>query len=420
MLTARPREREWVSWLLAGLWALAIFGSVPLAVAVRELVRERFGLQVFAYLTLVAIAAAAAAAVRYLARRCPPVASYGWLALVAVVYAGYTIYLWRQPEEALHFVEYGILGVLAYRALSHRVRDRSIYAAALLLGASVALVDELLQWLAPGRFWDPSDVWIDVLAVALAQVAIAGGLRPAIVAGPVRPASVRMLCRAGMLLLAALAATLMNSPRLIAWYSERVPALAFLRSNESVMIVYGHRLVDREAGPFRSQLSAEELRRVDHERGVEAARILDRFREPAAYRAFVESYTPLTDPFVREAYLHRQRRDQHLEWSSDPEHDEHQQRVHATVAWRENRILETYFPRTLRHSGNGFPAEQVTALERRLLPEGELPEHEVEGSVSRGLVTAVSARQVAALLGLAFFALVWIDRRHSGRVRTAR
>ncbi len=409
-----------MSWLLAGLWALAIFGSVPLARGIRQLVSERFGPQLFAYLTLVAVAAAVAAAVRYLARRRPAMASYAWLAVVASVFAGYTIYLWRQPEEAVHFVEYGVLGVLAYRALSHRVRDRSIYAAALLLGAFVARLDELLQGVTPGRFWDPSDVWIGVLAVALAQVAIAGGLRPAIVAGPVRPASVRMLCRAGILLLAALAATLLNTPGLIAWYSERVPALAFLRSNESVMVVYGHRWVDRQAGPFRSQLSAEELRRVDLERGAEAARILDRFRDPAAYRAFVESYTPLTDPFVREAYLHRRRRDQHLEWSSDPERDEPQQRVHATVAWRENRILETYFPRTLRHSGNGLLAEQVTALERRLLPEGELPEHEVEGSVSRGLVTAVSARQVAALLGLAFFALVWIDRRHSGRVKTAR
>ncbi len=207
MLTARPREREWISWLLAGLWALSIFAAVPVARVLQEVVSARFGRQTFGYLTLAALALAAAAAVRYLARRRPPAASYLWLSLVAATFASYTIHLWHEPEVALHFVQYGVLGVLAFRALSHRLRDRSIYVAAFMLGATVGMVDEILQWLTPGRFWGLDDLWIDSLGVALAQVAIAKGLRPTIVSGPVRPASLRMLCRFGVLLLVAAAAS---------------------------------------------------------------------------------------------------------------------------------------------------------------------------------------------------------------------
>ncbi len=209
MLTAGPREPEWVSWLLAGLWALAIFATVPFARTFQNLVSQHLGRPAFGYLTLVAVAIATAAAVRHLARRGQPAASYLWLAAVASIFVGYTIHLWAEPEEALHFVQYGMLGVLTYRALCHRVGDVSIYAVASMIGVIVGMLDEILQWLTPGRFWGLDDLWVDFLATVLAQLAIARGLRPAIVSGPPRPASVRLLKRCGALLLVVLAASLL-------------------------------------------------------------------------------------------------------------------------------------------------------------------------------------------------------------------
>ncbi len=412
MLTARPREPEWVSWLLAGLWALAIFAAIPIALQLQEQVADRFGGQTFSYLTLAAVAVAAVAAARILARSSPSPAGYVWLAVVASIYAGGTLHLWHEPAEALHFVQYGMLGVLVYRALCHRLRDASIYVVASIVGGTVGMVDELLQWVTPGRFWDERDIWIDFLGAALAQVAIARGLRPPIIAGPIRPASVRTLCRAGLPALAVLAVTLLNTPPRIAWYTERSPPLAFLANNESTMLEYGHRIVDPEAGPFRSRLSLEELRRTDLERGAEAAQVLDRFRPRSAYRHFLERYTPVSDPFIHEARVHLFRRDRHLGWARDRDRGEYRRRVHQTVAWRENRIMERYFPEALRHSSYVLAPAEIAALESRLLPDDQLPAREVESTVSRDLVTVINERQLLILLGLAALTLAVIDRRY--------
>ncbi len=397
---------------MAGLWTLAIFATVPVARALQKVVSQHLGRPTFGYLTLAALAVALAFTVRYLVRSRRPATSYLWLALVAAIFTGYTFHLWREPEEALHFVQYGILGALFYRALCHRVHDASIYVAASMLGAITGMLDEILQWVTPGRFWGLRDIWIDLLAVALVQLAIAKGLKPAIISGPPRPASVRMLCRVGVLLLAVLAMTLLNTPRRIAWYTEQFPALDFLRHNPSAMFEYGYRFVDPEAGPFRSRLSLEALRRADSERGAEAGRILAEHRGRMGYEQFLRRYSPVSDPFVHEARVHIYRRDRHLQWARGHEPGAHQRRIHETVAWRENRILEEYFPTTVRHAGYRFGAEQVADLESQLLPESELPAREVESTVSRDLVTRIDEGQILALLGAALLALALVERRY--------
>ena len=107
-----------MSWLLVVFWVLAIFATVPIARTLQALVSDRLGRSAFGYLTLAAVALATLVMARYLARSRQGVASYVWLALVAVIFVVSTIRLWRVPEEAAHFVQYGLLGVLAYRALA--------------------------------------------------------------------------------------------------------------------------------------------------------------------------------------------------------------------------------------------------------------------------------------------------------------
>ncbi len=405
-----------VSWLLAGLWSLAIFAVVPLAPTLQELVGERWGWQVFAYATLAVLATAGFAAIRHLARhgRGRP-ASYLWLAAVGSAFVGYTMLLRQTPVEAVHLVLYALLGGLCFRALSHRIHDWTIYLTASIIASIVGTLDEILQWLTPGRYWGLHDIWIDFLGAALMQVAIAKGLRPRIISGPVRPASIRALRRSGLLLLLVLGATLLNTPRRIAWYSQQLPFLAFLETNESVMLEYGHRISDPETGPFRSRLTRRQLRRTDAERGAEAAGILDRFRDHEAYRRFLKSYTPVVDPFVHEARVHLFRRDRHLQWARDPRRKGHRQRVHLSIAWRENRIMEKYFPTVLGHSGYVLSGQRIAWLRDNLLSDQELPARELESAVSRDLVTAVSERQVAGALALAALALVLLDRRYGIR-----
>ncbi|MBD3871962.1 MAG: VanZ family protein, partial [Acidobacteria bacterium] len=58
-----------------------------------------------------------------------------------------------QPEEAVHFLEYGVLGVLLFRALSTHIHDGSVFAAGALIGILVGIFDEIIQWFVPGRYW---------------------------------------------------------------------------------------------------------------------------------------------------------------------------------------------------------------------------------------------------------------------------
>lgn len=413
MFESPPRGRESVSWLLLAIWAAAIFAAIPLARRIQAVVSELWGRQSFGYLTVAVIVAGGAWAIRKLLRARRPAASYLWLVAVGTVFFGYTYRLRTSPEEALHFVQYGVLGVLAYRALSHRVRDWTIYWTAAAIGCLVGILDELIQWVTPGRFWGLQDIWIDLLGAALVQVGIAKGLRPPIISGPATAIGVRRLYRTGTLLLLLLGITLLNTPRRIAWYADRIPALAFLKTNESVMLEYGHRFVDPETGPFRSRLSLEELKRTDRERGAEVAKILDRYGERARYREFLQTYTPVVDPFVHEARVHLFRRDRHLEWAGGAEGFLYEPPIHYAVAFRENRILEKYFPTTLRNSSHVLEPRLLALLERSALPDHRLPAREVESTVSRRLITWLSETQIVSVLLLAFLAL-WLFKRRYG------
>lgn len=409
MLRSAPREREWVSWLTVGLWSLTIFATIPLARAIERQVRTRWGAEVFSHTVIAVVLLAAGAAVAYLVRFGTPARSaYLWLAGTAAIFVGYTIQLgFGSPIEALHFVEYGVLGVLAYRALVHRLRDPGVYLAAAALCAIVGILDELVQWATPRRIWDLRDIWLNFFAGVLAEVALAKGLRPRIISGPLTPASVRWACRLSLTATLLLAASLLNTPPRIAWYADRLPLLAFLKTNQGVMLEYGYLYDEPDTGRFRSRFSPEELRRIDAERGPEAAQILDRFRDPSIYDRFLATYTPVSDPFVHEARVHLFRRDTYLAASEKYRDSEREYRRHLTVVFRENQIMEEYFHHALHRSSYVLPPERIADLRAHLLPD-----YVYESRVSERLVTGVSEAQVVGVLAAVCVALLAVERRH--------
>ena len=146
MFEGPPRERPWVSWLYVVIWSLLIYVTIPLARVIQEFVAERWGRDLFAYVVLAAIAIALIAVCYHVIRyRATSRGSYWWLLAVAAIFVGYTMKLGeRNPEEAIHFIQYGVLGVLVYRALTHRLQDSSIYVAAAVICAMIGTIDELI------------------------------------------------------------------------------------------------------------------------------------------------------------------------------------------------------------------------------------------------------------------------------------
>jgi hypothetical protein len=309
---------------------------------------------------------------------------------VAAIFVVYTIKLGkRNPEEAIHFIQYGVLGVFVYRALTHRLQDVSVYFAATIICAMIGTIDELIQWMTPNRHWGLRDIWINFFAAALVQIAIARGVRPKFVGNrPARP-NLRFLLRLTIAAIMLFWVSLLNTPGRIAWYAERIPWLAFLKHNDSVMLEYGYLYNHRDTGVFRSRFSLKELESTDRKRGKEAAEILDRYRDRNAYSEFLKIYTPMSDPFVHEARVHLYGRDFHFAEATEHKDDPKKYAKHLTIAFRENRIMEKYFSKTLRCSMYVWTADESALTRDHLLPD--LPR---ESWVSRDLVTRVSETQV--------------------------
>ncbi len=395
-MSARNR---WAAFLL---WAVVVFAAVPYANDIQGWIRDRLGEQALRLgLSALLLALTAGLALRLIRRReRSDLLRLAWLLGLALVAFGL---MWRLEvaAEPAHLALYGILGWLAFRALSVRHRDAGVYPAAAALTAIVGTLDEIFQWLLPSRFWDLGDVGLNVSAGVMVQLVIWKVVRPAAVAGVPPEGGQRKTGGARSLRLAArlaIAETLLlllcvsNTPARIEWYAARVPGLGYLGQGRStIMNEYGHLHQDPEIGRFRSRLTTEELVAHDLEHGAEVARVLDRF-DSDGYATLQRAYPASRDPFTYEAVGHlffRRRLSGRSRRQDDPEK---QQRL-ATIAYRENLILERYFPNSLAQSKLVLKPAGRQWLESRHQPQAEF-----ESRSSEWLLTDYSEAQARWLL----------------------
>lgn len=197
LFSEAPQEKEAVSWTWTGAWLAFVYLTIPFARSIQKVVYERAHKGLFLWMTLLVFAAAGGWIIRVLVRKQWKARPSQMVALAGIG-AGMAAMAWSlrtHPEEAIHLVQYGVLGLLLFRALSHRLRDPSVYVVAFLIGAAAGIGDELIQWAVPQRVFDFRDIGINVLAVALMQVALASGIRPAFIRRPWSRAGVRLAFR---------------------------------------------------------------------------------------------------------------------------------------------------------------------------------------------------------------------------------
>jgi VanZ family protein len=185
MATFHSRRERWL-WLATGLLVLAIYGSLPVGRRATEVVRAAGWLRV---LVTVALAVAAAGLAGWVARQRPPWRRLWWLLPIAAAYA-VVLSLAVAPEEQLHLVEYGAVGVLAYAALGERRAARLGAGlasgrlarwpalSAVLFTAGAGWLDEGIQHLLPTRYYDLRDVAFNAIAGLLAVATVAACRSP--------------------------------------------------------------------------------------------------------------------------------------------------------------------------------------------------------------------------------------------------
>ncbi len=408
-MTADPRGRR-RAWLLLASWAAVILASVPLVRPLQQWLADRVGSEVFGHATVVAVVAALALAVaagrRWRGRL--DAVTLLWVALVGAAFLGWTAHLWRRPEEAVHFVEYGALSALAWNALRHHLRDAGVHLAAALLVSLLGLVDEAFQWAVPSRIWDLRDVAMNTGAGVLVQLALARLAPPPV--PRLAPASLRLAARLAATEVAILALCLANTPPRLEWLCARFPSLEVLKTNPDTMAEYGHLVRDPAIGRFRSRFRPGELRRLDQDRAAAARAVLDEYPDHR-YGDFLARFTPVTDPFLHELRVHL--------WSRDCNAADARAAIDPavaatawTVAARENRIVESYFGRSLEGSHLAWDAPRRAGVEAR-----EQPDAPFESRVGSHLVTVLSEGQLRAALVAALLALLAAERWLTLRLR---
>lgn len=133
--------------------------------------------------TMTAVFVVAAAAVLVaVARSRPGRLEIAVLVAFGALYAAAVLPLVAQPEEALHFVQYGAVGGFAYgwfdarrrrlEAAGRRSRIAFPALAAFLFTAAAGWIDEGIQHLLPNRYYDLRDVAFNAAAGALAIAAM--------------------------------------------------------------------------------------------------------------------------------------------------------------------------------------------------------------------------------------------------------
>ena len=163
------RERRLWAWTVAVV--VAIYATLGLARTLAGLLRDRNLLDntaVFAMLVVVAGIVTLALKTR------PGGAEIGVALGVAAVYLLMFIRM-AIPEERTHLIEYSVVAVLIYEALTerashgHRVPKPALLA--ILATSLVGVLDEFIQLFLPCRVFDPIDIGFNVLAAVMAIAA---------------------------------------------------------------------------------------------------------------------------------------------------------------------------------------------------------------------------------------------------------
>jgi hypothetical protein len=325
---ATPLRRA--RFILAIVVATALVLSAPFIGFVRSWIRATFPGQFVRIVGgAIAVLAAAAIVAAILRIRQNRLLRYG--ALLAAVAGA----IWFSIVEAtgnadvdvvqrFHFVEYGIITFLFYRAW-RALEDPAILLLPALAGLLVGTADEWLQWFIPNRVGEIADILLNGIAIGCGLLFSVGADPPARFTWSMRPGSI---LRVGRLAAAT------------------VVALALF-----VHIVHlGDDINDREVGVFKSRYSMTALPAL-----------------AAAKRAEWQMHPPpLTlqrvsreDQYMTEGVTHVQRRNELL--GADQ----------AKGAWMENLILEKYYapvldtPSYVSRTGHRWSPEQRASVDVR-------------------------------------------------------
>ena len=389
------------------LWVTVIFTTIPFVRGLREWYVARWDPAWIGWFVATTIACASVITLLVIRRQVGKVShrNFLWIVGVAIVFVLWVLSLRRSPEESVHFLEYGILAILLNRALRPSMPNALVFVAAALTGALVGTVDEIIQWVSPGRFWDWRDLLLNGSAGALAQVVLWRVVPPSDRGWD--PRSLRIVLRLAAAQFALLTLCLANTPARVARYSPFLPNCSHLTSSLNPMAEYGFRHAVPGLGVFNSRLTIEELLTQDSTRAAEVGPILDANRR--SYGRFLDTWPVSEDPFTYEARVHLFARDRNLGKAREQSVADASEQI--TTAWHENRLMEAFFGNTLEKSSFRWDPKL-----RERIAGSHVPNPDFHSAAGSHLITFASEKSLLTALLLLAAVMIMVDLR-MGRSR---
>lgn len=357
-LTKQSVAKRAIAWALLLAWVAFIYLTLGTVPKWREALVDLYGQGVFTILTYLFAGLSLAILLAIMIIHNREKKLFPYLALIAILFflrhvMTHWIFI---PVEQIHFIEYGIVGVLAFNALRYHLKGLALVTAALLLAYFFGMIDECIQGILINRVGEQRDMFWNGLAVLMALVLVVFGLKPKAVFRSSGPRVYRV-----HLLVLALC----------------LPVQGYFNST---FAQFGHLFRDDAiCAVFHSRLHPEELKAYDDN--------LNHFKDaiaPNIGRVHMDTVmSQVHDKIHEEAAVHSFRRFYHHLRGNFP------------VAYKETLILSTYFPQFIRGTSLEYSRAQIRELQEII---GDLTYSTYYSPVAEHLITKFTETQMWVII----------------------
>jgi hypothetical protein len=365
------RSREILYWTILLAFVAFIYATLNVIPIWREALVKKFGETVFATITYGAAGFFSALILYIMIVRNREKKILPYVAVFLVLFAlRYVMVHWITiPVEQIHFIEYALVGFLAYNALRLRLNGWGLIAASLLLTYFFGMVDECIQGNLADRVGEQRDMYWNGLAGTMGVTVVAAGVKLKGISRSYRRRSYGI-------------------PLLILLFC--LPLQGYFNS---AIAQFGYRIEDEVRGVvFRSRLRPAELKRYNVN--------IEYFKREVAPKIGTarigELQALITDKIHEEALVHAFRRAVYY------------RNGHFPIAYKENLILDCYFRNFISGTQLQWDDEIVGNLRNAI---GNLANATYESPVAGHLITKFTAMQMWMIIIICEIIIVFFMRR---------
>ena len=375
---------------LLSLWLTAIYVGIFYARDMQRIVEGSIGREAFTYFVLATLAAMTIKVFFYLKNKASDLTTsltkldYLVFASVTAILAIRTLQLGsKAPEEAMHLVQYGMVYFLTLKTLLCFSNNSLMLFLALVLTSFFGALDEVIQWLAPERFFDWRDIALNIFSGAMVFLLFCFPLRPKQMKFAWGRKPLLSLALSSLALTSLLTLCLVNTPKNLASLRTFAPAFFNMFPHVGEMTEYGYRFGAEGAGEFKSRLSQDQLKNIDLKEGAKFAASL-RSIGNQDYSSKLARYNAREYPWRHEVIVRVNRLENALS------------REDLLVVTKEKEILKEYF-----HSFFDNYFEQTDPVNNTFVDISSEDEN-YTSEVSKHLITLFSRDDVRSFYGVFF------------------